>query len=181
MKGVSSTEVIVMKKILAAVLLCLTACTAEAAAPAETPGIPAETPAIPLTQDVTAELDGMTVTLQIPEDWQAVTVLSCGPQGSTATLQISPDGKEWLDISCTEDFGVCGTGLESKKEVLNTYSCTAGYYDGWKRFSWIRFDEPYQNLMIARHAEEGTNIDMDRAEAAETEMYILQTLEIQNR
>lgn len=60
--------------------------------------------------------------------------------------------KNKISVQYTEQFGVCGTGLEIKDIQLNKINCEAGYYDGKPYWSYIYVKEP-ENFVVLNFGE----------------------------
>ena len=103
------------------------------------------------TQANTQEVKGTTVTqpgpygsitLTIPDGWE-YRACSAGDDalfGSSYGIQICPKGqKGCVEVGYSDAFGVCGTGLEEKRETVAGADANIGYYDGSKIWSYVVF------------------------------------------
>ncbi len=82
------------------------------------------------------------ITLTIPDGWE-YRACSAGDDalfGSSYGIQICPKGqKGCVEVGYSDAFGVCGTGLEEKRETVAGADANIGYYDGSKIWSYVVF------------------------------------------
>ena len=146
-----------MKKtvlILAALLLC--GCrkpVQEIIEPEETPPpspVPVE------TKTVTLETEDHTVIFEIPAAFTYEEI-----NADQALEILVKDGDREIVTVGAGLFGVCGTGLEEKKTVINDYEVTVGYYDGKDIWSFAVFRTEKPSVYVINCIYEGDHTEAD--------------------
>ena len=81
--------------------------------------------------------DNYKISITIPDDWEY--------KQSHNAIEIRPANEDKGEISFRFDdqFGVCGTGLESKTIYLGKYAGNMGIYDNDEKWSFIVIDQNY--------------------------------------
>ncbi len=104
------------------------------------------------------------ISLTIPNDWEY--------EQSSNAIEFRPANKDKGEISFRFDdqFGVCGTGLESKTVYLGKYAGNMGIYDNDEKWSFIVID---MNYVILNNSGEWWKNYEDEV------MEILSTIEIE--
>ena len=89
-----------------------------------------------------------TIFVDIPEnwDWQAVSADEDGLLSGLYGLILKPaDAKSgWIELTCQDSFGVCGTGLVQEEITIAGGSGTVGTFDDHEHWDYITFgnDQP---------------------------------------
>ena len=113
--------------------------------------------AVPVeTKTVTLETEDHTVIFEIPVSFTCEDV-----NADQAKEILVRDGDREIVSVGTGLFGVCGTGLEEKKTVINEYDVTAGYYDGKDVWSFAVFRTDRPSVYVINHIWEGDHTDAD--------------------
>ena len=121
---------------------------------------------------------GVHITLQLPESWSyAVTSIDAEEPdaGIAGGITFWPLGREEGKLFFgyyPDHFAVCGTGLETKEQILAGRKATVGTYDGGELWSFISFGEYF--------AVWGQGHEAWWAEYGDTAMEILNSAEFGN-
>lgn len=91
---------------------------------------------------VTVEYDGKMLSLIIPEGWEYST---SNDLSSELFIEFWPEGETGgkIKFMYDENFGVCGTGLESEEVTLGGHTGSMGTYDNNTVWTFIAFDLDY--------------------------------------
>ncbi len=63
------------------------------------------------------------------------------------------DKENYITVGRCEQFGMCGTGLETRAGQYNGMNATACFYDGSDTWSAILFEPPYENYAVMCFAD----------------------------
>lgn len=117
------------------------------------------------------------IRLKLPDDWEYSIQEVNAKEEEEFSVCIYPKGMKDKEITICywENFGVCGTGLETEDIKLNEMSAYKGIYDGKAGWDFIRFTDEYENYVVL-----AGNGEKWWAEYEEQLMEILGTLEFNN-
>lgn len=90
------------------------------------------------------------ITVTLPDGWE-YRVCDVGDSeliNGDYGLHLYPAGQEgFIEIAYTEQFGVCGMGLEEEKRTIAGIECTVGYFDGDPIWSFVVFGEGHDGIV----------------------------------
>lgn len=124
---------------------------------------------------VECEYEGYRFTLEIPENWEYEIQEFAEKDYYDFGLYLWPEGvKEGrVGVLSTEQFAVCGTGLETKKIMFGDFEANQGTYDGKDVWDFMTFSfEDRDFVAITENAEVWWN------EFGEEAMNILSTIQV---
>lgn len=124
---------------------------------------------------VECEYEGYRFTLEIPENWEYEIQEFAEDDYYDFGLYLWPEGvKEGrVGVLSTEQFAVCGTGLETKKIMFGDFEANQGTYDGKDVWDFMTFSfEDRDFVAITENAEVWWN------EFGEEAMNILSTIQV---
>ena len=122
------------------------------------------------------EVEDIIINLNIPKEWNYEETVNPENQNAKFELKVYKDSKEKYAslLYYNNMFGVCGTGLTSKKLTLNNgLEANVGYYDESKVWTFVGFHNLNPNLAF-------WNNGLDEEESNEL-LGIVKTIIVKNR
>lgn len=174
-----------MKKTALALVLCMLlalacACTQTRNDIAKMQETPQSTPEqAESTHTVTFSVNGRDCSVELPDSWDAQPVtLDDGQWGFTLTPKAQPQlSYDLMLYKQMQGFGVCGTGLEERKTVINGMDANLGYYDGADYWSFVSFDfDGMSGSLTWSFSGDGSVQELGISGYNDTAMAVLETL-----
>lgn len=101
---------------------------------------------------VSYECDRGKISLYLPDGWShKIEKYKKTNEDETFGItfwQDKSDKKNGISVQYTKFFGVCGTGLETKKIKINNMESEAGYYDGKPYWDYIMLGKKFKNTFV---------------------------------
>lgn len=101
---------------------------------------------------VSYECDRGKISLYLPDGWShKIEKYKKTNEDETFGItfwQDKSDKKNEISVQYTKFFGVCGTGLETKKIKINNMESEAGYYDGKPYWDYIMLGKKFKNTFV---------------------------------
>lgn len=122
------------------------------------------TPLAPTDEISVAEVNGPygSVQLSIPDTWEfeICDVDDKKLVSSSYGIHLKPAAESdgYIEVGYNDNFGVCGTGLETKSVTVANNEASIGYYDGntnWAFIHWIEPDGDLENINVLCNADWG--------------------------
>ncbi|NLG05272.1 MAG: hypothetical protein GX567_15845 [Clostridia bacterium] len=102
------------------------------------------------------------IQLSIPDTWEfeIYDVDNEKLLSSSYGIHLKPTAETdgYIEIGYTDNFGVCGTGLETKSVTVANNEASIGYYDGntnWAFIHWVVPDGGLKNITVLCNADWG--------------------------
>lgn len=101
---------------------------------------------------VSYECDRGNISLYLPDGWShKIEKYKKTNEDETFGItfwQDKSDKKNEISVQYTKFFGVCGTGLETKKIKINNVESEAGYYNGKPYWDYIMLGKKFKNTFV---------------------------------
>lgn len=104
------------------------------------------------TQDISVKREYGNISFRLPDGWDYKEIKNTQkPHLINIEIFRKADPGLKIEISHTDAFGVCGTGLTTREENLSSYKITKGIYDNNPYWDYIVFEDTPGYYVIYNH------------------------------